>query len=120
MRGHDGFRLRQVVEGGDEHLVADRVGNPRGMRGARSEGLGGARAHAHEGVVVGAVEPALELQDAVALAKGPRDAEREEGRLAPRGRVAELLRAGDGTADLLREGDGRLGELEVRRAPPKL
>src|SRR5215831_5956006 len=120
MRGHDGFRLRQVVEGSDEHLLADRMGNARGVRGGSGEGLGGAWAHAHERVVVGAVEPALELQDAVALAEGPRHAESEEGRLAPRGSVAELLRAGDGAADLLREGDRRLGELEVRRALSQL
>src|SRR5215468_829411 len=120
MRGENGLRLSQVVEGSDEYLVADRVGNARGVRDWSRKGLGRARAHAHERVVVGAVEPALELQDAVALAEGPRHAESEEGRLTPRGSVAELLRARDGAADLLREGDRRLGELEVRRAFPEL
>src|SRR5215472_10286751 len=80
MGGENGLRLRQVVEGSDEYLVADRVGNARGVRGWSRKGLGRARAHAHERVVVGAVEPALELQDAVALAEGPRHAEGEEGR----------------------------------------
>src|SRR3989338_5352893 len=69
---------------------------------------------------VGAVETALELQDLVALAEGPRHAQREERRLAARGGIAHLLGAGHGAADLLGQGHGGLGELEVRRAPAEL
>ena len=69
---------------------------------------------------MGAVEAALELQDLVALAKGAGHPEGEEGRLAARRGVAQLLGARHGAADLIGEGHRGLGELEVGRALPEL
>jgi hypothetical protein len=40
MRGDDRFRLREVVEGGDEHLFADGVRDARGVRVGAGKALG--------------------------------------------------------------------------------
>src|SRR5205823_5518132 len=93
--------------------ISDGVGDAGGVRHRRRERLGRARYHAHEHVVVGAVEAALELHDLVALAIGARHAEREERRLAAAGRVAHLLGARHGGHDLLGKPDGRLVDHEV-------
>jgi hypothetical protein len=113
--GEDGLRLREVVEWRDQHVLLDGVRDARGVGRGRRIGLGRVRAHAHQGVVVGAVEPALELQDLLAAAEGARHAQGEERRLAARRREAHLLRARHRAADLLREGERRLAQLEVGR-----
>jgi len=98
----------EVVVGRHQHLAVDGVRDAGGIRHRRGKRLGRARHHAHEHVVVGAVEAALELHDLVALAIGARHAEREERRLAAAGRVAHLLGARHGGDNLLGQANGRL------------
>ena len=120
MRLDHGLGLGHVVEGRDQDLALDGVGNARRVRGGGGERLGRPGPDAHQGVVVDAVEAALELEDLVALPEGARHAEREEGRLAAAAAETDLLGARDGPAELLGEGQGRLAELEVRRALAEL
>ena len=107
---------RQVVVRRDQHLGLDRVRHAGRIHHRRRERLRGARHHAHQRVVVRAVESALELHDLLALAERTRDPEREERRLRAARGVAHLLGARDGLDDLLGELDRRLVQEEVRRA----
>src|SRR6266542_1632572 len=120
MRLDDGLRLGQIVERRDQHLFLDGLVDARRVRRGRRPGLGGAGANAHEGIVVSAVEAALEFQDLVSLAEGARQPQREERRLTPRRAEAHLLGTGHRLAEQLRERQRGLGELEIGRALAEL
>ena len=115
MGGEQGFHGGEIVVRRDQHLVADGVGDARGVGHRGREGLGRARADAHERVIVGAVEAALELEHLVASAVGPSDSEREERGLGPRRREAHLLGARHRADDFLRQLDDRLVHQHVGR-----
>ena len=106
----------QIVVGRDQHLTVDHVRNAGGVGHGRREGLRRPRHHAHEHVVVRAMEAALEFHDLVALAIGARHAQREERRLAAAGRVAHLLGARHGGHDFLGQSDRGLVHDEIRGA----
>src|SRR5262249_36844642 len=116
VRVDERFGRREVVVRRDQHLAVDGVRDTRGIDHRRRGGFGRARHHAHEHVIVRAVEPALELHDLVALAIRARHAQGEERRLAAARRVAYLLRTRHGRDDLLGEPDGWLVHHEVGRA----
>ena len=106
----------EVVVGRHEHLALERVRDAGRVGHGCRERLRRARGHAHEPIVVGAVEATLELQDLLALAEGARHAKREERRLAPARRVAHLLGAWHRPHDLFGQLDRGLVEEEVRGA----
>ena len=121
--------LGQVVERGDQHLALDRVRDAGRVRGGGRERLRLARAHAHQGVVVHAVEAALELQDLVPAAdrrarpaarrRSPRCRCRRSGpapRRAPRGRSP---RRGPGSARSAGSRSCPCGAAPRPRPPPR-
>ena len=118
----DGGGGLDVVEGRDEHVARGGRGDAEAVGRGRREvsQVGGRRGHAHHGVVVGAVEGALELQDLVAAAVGAGDAHGVEGGLGAAAGEAHLLGAGDGADDLLGQQQGVLVEAEVRGTPGEL
>ena len=69
---HEARHRLEVVEGGDQHLVAQALGDAGGVRDRLGKVAGPLGRQAHQPVVAHAVIAALELEDLVAARVGAR------------------------------------------------
>ena len=109
-------RRGQVVEGGDQHVLAGGPGNAVAVRDRFRERRRLVGSAGELADVVTAVPAAFELEDLVAAGGGAGQPQGDAGRLAAGRLKAELLAARNRLDDRLRQADGRLVEREVAGA----
>ena len=86
-----------IIERGDQYQVLYRLGDACAVGNrVREVATALAGGDAHQGIVVAAVEPALELENLLAPAIGAGHTHGLEGGVGSRGSEADLLGAGDG------------------------